>query len=260
MFNIFNKRPKVKFLCLGQGVLESHPIVEARFKKPKWFSEEAKEYSERKKASFINYDQYVQNNRSIAKCVGIRDLYKTGWVLSSWQDIVINKVDAHTFHWTTPLDQKKVGDFLHDYVASHDSKTFEKCPHLAKKTPVLKIQSPWVAVIPKGYSLLQMPVTYQDNDLFETATGIFNHEWGMMELNVQLFWLKDGVSVIPAGTPLAHYVLVKNDEPVTEVRYIKDSELDFLKGQINIIQSCISITYKQLKETLKNYQTKRKIK
>jgi hypothetical protein len=259
MFNIFNKKPKIKFLCLKESVLELHPVTEARFKKPKWFSEEAKEYSERKKAPITSYDQYMQNNRSIAKCVGIRDLYKTGWVLSSWQDIVINKVDAHMFYWNTPVNQKNENDFLQDYVSSHDSKTFEKCPHLAKKTPILKIQSPWVAVIPKGYSLLQMPVAYQDNDLFETAPGIFSHEWGMMGLNVQLFLLKDGVSVIPAGTPLAHYVLVENNAPSTEVRYIKKEELDFFKGQVSIVSSCVNRTYRELKKALATYQTKRKM-
>lgn len=251
------RKPNVKFLCAVQGVLEAYPITEARYQKPQWFHQEAMEYAERKKNNDEDFRMYDTNRKTIAKCAGIRDLYNTGWIVRSWQDIHINKIDKHNFTWGTPIDQNSVSDVLGNYVHTHNPESFSKCPHLAEKTPILKIETPWIAVVPKGYNILQLPIAYPDHDMFETATGIFNHGWGMMELNVQLLWTKNGVSVIPAGTPLAHYVLVKDEKPTHELSYITQEEKNYLRGQRNIMSSGVNTNYTKLKQMLKDYQIKR---
>ena len=44
---------------------------------------------------------------------------------------------------------------------------FKYSDFYTKKSPILKIQLPWVVKIPKGYSLLQLPVPYREHDNLE---------------------------------------------------------------------------------------------
>ena len=243
--------PKIEFLCLIPGVKESYPISSIKHYKPQWLHEEATEYARLREEYKQDPMKIIENGRSIAKCLGIRAMFNTGWVIPTWQDIIIDKeADSDVWSWKTPIAQESLNSKLNSYVNSHDPNSFRKCPHLSKKTPIVKIESPWIARVPDGYSLMQVPIPYQEHDLFSAAGGIFPSSMGYMEVNVQLLWNTSGRTLIPAGTPLAHLVLLKNEGIEDEVRDISTLEEKVWTAQKTIRNSVYERNYADIKEAI----------
>ena len=103
---------------------------------------------------------------------------------------------------------------------------------------ILKVQSPWMVYIPKGYYLLSMPIPYPDNHDFTATIGFLDGDYGPNFLNVQMFWNNlDGVTIIPAGTPLCQYILVKKDEVDVEVREYQQRDIDNIRLRASTIDN-----------------------
>ena len=106
----------------------------------------------------------------------------------------------------------KNGDLLGDYISSHSKEQLQKFKPFLENTlhAIVKINSPWVVYIPDGYSLLSMPIPYNDDVRFTAATGFVKK---MSFCNVQLYWHKlNSKELIKKGTPLCQYILVKDEE------------------------------------------------
>jgi hypothetical protein len=79
---------------------------------------------------------------------------------------------------------------------------------------VLKIQTPWRCHVPEGYYLQESNMPYSNEKRFTTVPGFFSREHGVAQINIQLLWhVLKGTTVIKAGTPLAHYMLIPKDQP-----------------------------------------------
>jgi hypothetical protein len=249
MINLF-KRPKVKFLCSIEAALIAYPVEPINKAVPKWLETEAAEYSKDYKEINAN----TLSKTTFTKCKGIRELYKTGWVVRAWQDIYVDANDDGSFEWRTKVNQSAYNGV--NEVSAHSPDTFKHCPHLSKYVPILKIQTPWVMDIPKGYSALQLPVAYQDNPLFTGVEGIYNRNFGLMDLTIQLFWHGRGPQMIKAGTPLAHFILIKNEKIECEVRVMNEEEVKVSRLQRMLKNICFKPNYKDMltaiKKTLKD--------
>lgn len=240
----FKKQPKVEFLCTADVALIQYPIIEARKFMPEWFTQATTEHA--KDMLLLKQSNDVNAIRDVSKCNGIRKLLKTGWVVRAYQDIHLQIVGTQ-FIWTTPLDQVQLNNI--PLVEHHSTDSFKKCPHLENKTPILKIQLPWLVKIPKGYNMMQLPLAYWNETRFTTATGIFDRQFGFMQINVQLLWEGgDGEFLIKAGTPLAHLILVPEINVSHTVRLVTEKEA---RQQQNIvdIKSC---SYHQNYAVIKN--------
>ena len=115
---------------------------------------------------------------------------------------------------------------------------------------MIKINSPWVVTVPKGYYLLCMPIPYSDDNRFTASMGLIDGDAGINFLNVQMFWhCLDSEEVIPAGTPLAQYFLIKKEDINVEVApYTKDT-LRGLRNRRLLLDSQFSRKYNSLKNT-----------
>ena len=170
----------------------------------------------------------AQTNR----CLGMKDVFKLGWIQRTYQDIEITTTPGkQTFVARTPFKQElapSCGNFIGAYVNAHPAvqlHAFKPFPVNMLQT-VIKIQSPWFFVIPEGYSLLLMPVPYNDDNRFTAATGVIktNNFW-----NVQLYWhAKPGKHIIKAGTPISQIVPIKNEIVDSEIKIVDDTR-NFLK-------------------------------
>lgn len=173
-----------------------------------------------------DFDLNPQQKIHTAKCPGIMIMCKTGWVQTAYQDIEVETFgDGVDFNWKTEIDQSKipeVGHILNDYVHYHTPDQFDRFKPLPSNTlkTILKIHSPWFVEIPKGYSLLRLPVPYQDNNDFSVASGILNYN---NFINIQLYWhCLDGKKTIKKGTPLCQFILIKNHELNHEIVEFKN--------------------------------------
>lgn len=208
----FTKKKQVEFCCLIGGVDKVMPVVRARDLEHAWVNSVRTAYAEQRKQP----DFGMTRSLHTAKCPGIFSLMRHGWVVRTWQDIVIEtNGDKNSFSWTTPIDQKAL-PFGSDYVGFHDAHSLadhmQDWPDNALRV-ALKINSPWMARIPKGYYLLEMPVAYGDESRFTTLPGFFDCDHGPAPLSQQLLWhVLEGKTLIKAGTPLAQYVLVPKEQ------------------------------------------------
>jgi hypothetical protein len=119
-------------------------------------------------------------------------------------------------------------------------------PNTLKTT--VKIQSPWIVYVPVGYQLLCLPIPYPDDNRFTAAIGIIDGDQGPNFLNVQLFWHSlNSQEVIPAGTPLAQYFLVKKEEVETTIEQFTTETLEDLRLRRLTLGSQFLPNYSKLK-------------
>ena len=231
MFNIFKKKPKLEFVSLLPEVTQLMPIEPTTNVKFDWVKKAVQDYKDIRQQS----KNITQRFSHITRCPGINQIQKTGWIQKSWQDIAIKtNGDGKSFSWTTPIDQSRVDadhTWTWPYVNQHPEElyaTFNPDPNSLKT--IIKIQSPWVAYIPKGYYLMSMPIPYPDNKDFTASIGFLDPDFGPNFLNVQIFWhsLNDEI-IIPAGTPLCQYILVKKHDIKAIVREYNQNDIDNLR-------------------------------
>jgi hypothetical protein len=216
LFNFFSKNPTVEFISSIEGVEELMPIIPAAEYKRPWTGRLLEDLKQKRAAPDYSTTRSVHT----AKCPGIFNLMRHGWILRTWQDTTIEtNGDGVSCQWSSVINQKELCGF--EAIGFHPPEQltgfFENWDGVIQN--VIKFQTPWTCKIPAGYFLLEMPVTYSDENRFETLPGYFSSEYGHANMNPQVKWkVPAGKVLIKAGTPIAQYVLVKRDSFNTVVR------------------------------------------
>ena len=208
---IFDKKPKLDFVCALPGVERIYPIDRMRLNDFEWMKKAKQDFSNNKE-NFINP---TSRQIHITRCPGIFNILQTGWVQRAWQDITIETMGNETdFRWNTPTSQKEYGNdpWVLEYVGAHEDLVQRYTNDFRNLKNVIKIQSPWYAYIPKGYSLLIEPIPYPDHTDWQAAPGIIKSlNGGPVALSPQLLFYKNpGKTLIKAGTPLHVIYLLKD--------------------------------------------------
>lgn len=226
---MFFKQDKIEFFSLMPDVARIAPILPATHFKPDLIKNSTKELSNKKKENLFGHVKSFFT----AKCPGIYNYAKHGWVMTTWQDIVITtNGDGNSFQWTSSIDQTELqgGKLTGEAVGFHPSNQYTDYTEKDSNTlsTVIKIHTPWRCVVPKGYYLQEAPLPYSDEKRFTTITGFFSQEYGTAQMNVQLLWhVMNGETLIKAGTPIAHYLLIPQKQPKLIVRSATKKDLEF---------------------------------
>lgn len=235
-----SQQPIVKFKCLIPSVVESYPIVQSKKINFEWVSK-ARDYYKSNKDALVN----------TLKCPGIFGIMGTGWIQRTYQDFGIStsENDLGDVVWGTRENQRDLleTDFKFSYISLHGENQLFDFKEFTPGTlhKVVKVQSPWIVEIPDGYSLLCMPVPYNDDNRFTSAIGILK---GINFLNVQLYWHKIGTEeTVKAGTPIQQYVLLK-DEDI-------DFEVGLAKGDTKVEEFIKNVSELTLQRTIKTVLT-----
>lgn len=199
----------VKFNSLSKYAFDHYPIKRAKDSNFEWV--------ETARNNFLE-----SSSPNISKCPGIFSVMGLGWIQYSHRDIYINtNGDGVSINHHIP--SKFRSEFSHDSVELHGPDQLSDFIDLGENTlkTIVKIGSPWWVEIPKGYSLLCMPVAYSGETKFTAATGILR---GKMPLHVQLYWHHmNGTAKIKQGTPLNQLILLKDGVQDYDVGYIDDA-------------------------------------
>jgi len=209
----------IKFKTLIPELIQTMPIIRANKINYAWYKRALEDLKSTKFPT------------ATAKCPGIIAANARGWVQRTYQAIKITTKagDLTYFNWGLEIDQKKLplGNYMGNYIEWHTGDQLKKYKDFPPNTlhTILKINSPWMVEIPTGYSLLSIPIPYNDDIRFTAATGILK---GPNWLNVQIFWhCLDGEEIIPAGTPIQQYILLR-DEVVEEALEVVTTSEEFL--------------------------------
>jgi hypothetical protein len=217
LFKLFrkNKKQTITFYSICPEVATIAPVLSATKFRPEVMLNATKEYATKKQEPDFGTKHYT----SLAKCPGIYDYARQGWVITAWQDIVIEtNGDGSTYTWSTPLDQNSLtnGELVGETVSFHGKYEYADytSPNPHALDCVIKINTPWRVIIPEGYYLKEGPLPHSNERRFTVIEGVFDADYQYATLNIQLFWhVMNGKTLIKAGTPIAHYYLIPKDQP-----------------------------------------------
>lgn len=197
MFNIFKKKSlEIYWWSNIDGLEKSSPILKTSdvplpdylVNMPKWLD-----------------PTNVQEKGTIATCPAISEYFDMGYVVPLWCDV------KFTFK-----ENGEYGAICSDprfSFSAHSNRQFKDFlpSHIRSSVKmVLKANSPWKVKTPDGYSMLQLPLYYHYDKLFETLPGII---WTDVyhEINQQMAIKQFGEFVLKKGHPMAMYIPYKRD-------------------------------------------------
>lgn len=207
MFSL-SKKPVFKFYSKIPGVTDMFPIAPSKSFHPGWVKSVIDAY--KKKTSDV--DTYGKNQlTSIAKCPGIIDLAKKGWIVRSWFDFIIQTAGPNNITWAVPptfppsvMGENFTTDPIRFMSLTEPELRIPLPPHTCNA--VVKIATPWVVDIPEGWNLLMLPISYPDDTRFQCSTGILR-PGPHVEVQPQVFWnVLNGKELVKAGTPLCQLI------------------------------------------------------
>ena len=198
----------IEFFSVAPGLPELFPIIPASQYRAQWMIAAKNDWVETKQ-------KYTKSRLThLYQCPGIFDLFNHGYIIPLWHDLLI-KTDGNNknFSWSIPSGT------LNNYRGKEVVGTHK--PGLDKFLPkrpwsldqVVKLDTPWNVIAPKGVKFLMLPIAYPDDFTFENAIGILDPSIST-EVNLQLHWNNvKGETLLKAGTPIGHLI------PLTEKKY-----------------------------------------
>ena len=197
----------IEFFSMLPGVADACPVIPASQFRPKWMSSARQDYIDQLKTQEGRFNHIYQ-------CPGIFDLYNQGFIIPAWHDILIKTNGNLTgFAWMTPSVEFTDLTEGRAVVGKHNDgldKYLPKKPWALKS--IIKFNTPWHIIAPKGLKFLMLPVAYTDSYEFESTIGILDPGISS-EINVQVYWnVPNGEHIVKAGTPLAHLVPLTPDK------------------------------------------------
>ena len=156
-----------------------------------------------------------ENTSSIKRCVPVFDALTSGYIISTYCDIVIRKSDEGDIIYASP--EKTV-------ISSHPISQAPSHPYM-NNHPYPKWINPWSIKTPKGYSSLFIPPVHGSNKYFQILEGIVDTDKYNNPVNFP-FVLKDidFEGLIPAGTPVAQIIPIKRSTWKMEFGNKEDTE------------------------------------
>ena len=201
IFNIIRKeKPKITFWSIIDGLEKIVPVLPAKEVIPDWWKNAEK---------FV--DNSLKDKGTVKNCPSFPEYLSQGYVVPLWCDLNIN-VQKDKCEWTTT-------DKIFNCQFHTDEQYKNYLPEYAKNNvaTVLKPDCPWRVKTSDGYSVMQLPLYYDYNSIFEVLPGVI---WSDIyhELNQQMIIKKYGEFFIKRGTPLAVYFPFKRENLDFEIQ------------------------------------------
>jgi hypothetical protein len=240
---------KIEFFSDVQGLTEAVPIYRADKNLPQWVTKAREDY--------LKSDRRLTH---IFKCPGIFELYSYGFVVPMWFDAII-KTENDRFAWIGPEKLKNIrGDDAPELLTNHSYLTTAK--HLPIRPQsianIIKIDTPWNIIVPKGLKFLAMAYPYPDSCEFEACPGILDPSISS-EVNVQLYWnVKNQEHMLKAGTPLMMLIPLTQEKIDFEVRDATERDMLWIKKRNYLSYFKLTMDRSLLKTAYNNFFNKGK--
>ena len=257
-------KSKIEFISLVSGVDKTMPIIEASKHKPSWIKKAIEDFKSKGIKVFKDITASSAPNsqkfnpgetRHTSKCPALQQFHNTGYIIRTHTDILLDvSPDGQHFQSSTPGGNQDSRPIVSSHMDQSFYPFFENWPKDTMKK-VLKFDLPWVARIPKGYKMLQMHPMYQDENRFTTLSGILEPQLGHAAIGtIPFFCHFTGVETIKAGTPVAQFILIPEEQEF-EVIDIEDDKNYNKERQINYLQLTESFNrnYGKMREFWKKY-------
>jgi hypothetical protein len=209
VFSFFKKKKSwVRFYSLDPNVAIAYPVINSSDTDRDWNG-----------LGNTKRNRPEQGKQTVLNCPAIKQITNTGYVLCAPADFIIKTgPNIENLSWETPFLFKRESNKYTfggtDYYISWHSPAQTE-PLLPKEIPstnkphlhsAVKVETPWRVKASDDIVLLQIPVTYNNEQRFTAAVGIVDPKY-MHAVSVQLFWhVLEGEELVRAGTPLVQYI------------------------------------------------------
>ncbi len=237
----------ITFFSTIDGVADVCPIVHANESLPNWVSKVKNQYLEEKKNT-------SDRSSHLYQCPGIFDLYNYGFIVPAWHDFIIRtEINKDGFGWKIPNQGLAELMGSTNIIGMHQKSITDMLPRKPTAiNQIVKLNTPWHVIAPKGVKFLILPIAYPDSFEFESCTGILDPGISS-EINVQLNWnIKDGETLIKAGTPLMHIIPISEEKFQVSCRDATSSDLKWLNKR-NFLNN---FTFKLKRNLVKDFYYK----
>ena len=218
-------KTKIVFVSEYDGfdnIKELRPYPASEFM-PDWFRQMPAEV--KLPAEDFTVDGYIRkkipNIRTAKLCPSFVDIYNEGFVLPAPCDIWLRVEEDGTWEYRLSNPLFSMEDHGNHQYVYHNKGNVKH---------VFKLTYPYNIIVPKGYSIRQIPMFYDYNPEWHLAYGIFEAD-KMPEISVQLLYTsEDNEVVIKAGTPLGYYVPFKREKFSMEIGDYNEYRTKILEG------------------------------
>ena len=166
---------------------------------------------------------------TVRRCPSFHEVFNTGFVLVSPCDMFLKIKKNGEFYWETPDEIYKI-DTHNDYQFTN------YYPDRSIKG-VFKLIYPYMAITPKGYGCIQLPMLYHNNPDFYVPYGYLETDI-YHELNQQIIVTSNNAEkgiLIKQGTPLNYLIPYKKDKwDIEYLDYAESSEKKFTNTQFHL--------------------------
>ena len=198
----WNRKNKIEFFNSESSALDNFPIIESKNLKLKWVKRVREDFQNQIEEGTDKNPEF----KHLSRCPGIFDLFKYGYIIPLLKDIII-KPKGKEFQFMYP-DNVAHSSFGIDW---QSTELIAKSPWSADF--IIKIDTGWHVIAPKGVKFLLLPIAYPDTFTFTSTTGILDPSIAT-EINFQMYWNStESETIIRAGTPLGHLI------PLSEKKY-----------------------------------------
>lgn len=161
---------------------------------------------------------------TIKMCQGIIDLYKQGFVLPLWSDLIVE----------ISKENKSINWYFADKITKmqqHNSIQFDPA---FKNYGNLKIISPWHIVEKTGIKFIYLPCTWSILELtdgFNQLPGVLDFKYQTsthINILVNRHWSEN--YQINAGTPTVQFIPISDKEIIIKNHIVSEEELNNIRG------------------------------
>jgi hypothetical protein len=207
MLNILiPKKPKVIWWSTVEGLEKVAPIVPSREAPlPSYWKDIPRQ------AADNPFDK-----GTLKACPALPDFFEMGYVVPLWSDtdFVFEAGENGNVKYTVTSSDTRFSFTHHG-----DNQFKDYLPVRVKESVkmVLKSNCPWRVKTPPGYSVLQLPMYYHFDQMFEVLPGVI---WTDIhhEINQQMVVKEYGEFTLKRGHPLAMYVPYRREEFSMEIQ------------------------------------------
>jgi len=207
--NFWNRRNKIEFFNREVSIIDNFPIIECKNLKLNWVKRAREDFQNNIKPTADTKPGFSH----VSRCPGIFDLFKYGYVIPLHKDILIHPKKTFFEYRFNTVSSGSDFDLGCTGSSSESNINLVPTPPWAANF-IIKIETGWNVIAPKGIKFIMLPIAYPDTFDFTAATGILNPAL-TTQINFQMFWNeteKEEV-VVRAGTPLGHLI------PLSEKKY-----------------------------------------
>lgn len=202
-----------------------------------------------------------KGNMSVRSCSGISDFLEIGMTIPAWTSFkFVPNVELGAWDCVAGALNPNIADGF-QMVHSFPFHQTGSCPMTQirdiEKMSYPKLITPWRIQTAPGWSVLILPIMYEENTEYSVLPAIVNTDYYQI-VNIVLNIKTSQEFTIKQGTPLAHIIPVQRKNDINKIEYIDESFYKYassgayLTGGISP-SSGTGIAYRKAAKVVDNY-------